>query len=244
MEDKHSYCEITMPNPYVGNDDAAEYLEYYASSSMERDAVHRLHNDGCQRQREARQRIEAQIYPSRPPVVRTQDQLNAFLHRNKEAADRKQRKLLALDRELYGAKAAAAIHLDPARLEHHVKHMYDEQMRKMKRRLAAQAEIRGDRPPSPRELEVKELYSAREAKWRPVAHSPKRQDGKDTLLYDSPRRRSISAGGGSGRGSSAAPLSKEEREAKERYFKKMAKPIRVHEKVPVPPRDGFNVYGK
>ncbi|CUG40397.1 Hypothetical protein, putative [Bodo saltans] len=234
-----------MPNPFVGNDDAADYLEYYASSSMERDAVHRLHNDGCQRQREARQRIEAQVYPSRPPVVRTQDQVNAFLARTKEAADRKQRKLLALDREVYGVKAAATIHLDPARLQTHVKHMYDEQMKKMKRRLAQAAEIRGDRLPSPRELEEREVYMARESKWRPVAHSPKRQDGKETLLYDSPRRRSISAGGGSASGGRlAAPLSKEERDAKERYFKKLAKPLKVHPKVPLTPRDGFNVYAK
>lgn len=234
-----------MPNPFVGNDDAADYLDYYASSSMERDAVQRLHDKGCQRLREARQRVEAQVYPSRPPVIRTQSEVNAFLARNKEAADRKQRNLLALDREIYGGRTSST-HMDPARLEGHVKHMYDEQMKRMRRRLAENALIRGDKPLSPRLAQEKELNAERESKWRPVATSPRRQDGKATLLYDSPRRRSVSAGGPATIGGSArsTSLTREEREAKERYFKKMSKPLKVHPKVEVKPKDGFNVYVK
>lgn len=222
-----------MPNPFVGNDDAADYLDYYASSSMERDAVHRLYADGCKRHREARQRAEAQLYPSRPPVVRTQEQVDEFLKRVKDAAERKQRKQLALEQQLYGPPPTA--HLDPARLEKHVQHMYDEQMKRMRRHRAAAAEIRGDRPPSQRELQEREVNSKRESQWKPVATSPRRQDGKATLVYDSPRRRSASA-------AEKRILTSEERDEKARYFEKLSKPLRVYPKVPRTAKDGFNIY--
>lgn len=224
-----------MPNPYIGNDDAAEYVDYYASSSMERDAVQRLYEEGCQRHREKLRKVEAELYPTRAPVVRSKPQIDAFLERVKKLNDKKRLSLIQRENEIYGQPT---IHMDPARLQGHVKHMYDDQIRKIQRRSHEAAEIRGDRPIPPAAAKEKEFFRERESLWRPVATSPKRMDGKATLIYDSPRRRAVSAAGAPSKRS----LSAEERQRQAHYFSKLSKPLRVHPKVPLQPKDGFNLY--
>lgn len=227
-----------MPNPYVGNEDAAEYLLYFASSTMEKESVHRLYDDGIQKKRSALMKAEAELYPCRAPVVRTKEEIESYLERLRELSARRQRKLVSLEQQLY---PQPALHMDPKKLEAHVKHMYVDQMKRIRRKEAQTALIRGDAvnnvATTKNELQERDVNKEREAKWRPVAASPQRQDGKATLLYDSPRRRAVSASG-------RRKITPEEQKEKQKYFAELAKPLRVYSKVTPKPKDDFNVYVK
>lgn len=70
-----------MPDPYKGNDKAACLLDYYASDRMLRHSVHRLHHQAIQEKKLAIQRIEEEVYPKTPRVVRTPEEMDRYLKR-------------------------------------------------------------------------------------------------------------------------------------------------------------------
>lgn len=218
-----------MPNPFVGNEDAAGYLDYFASSSMERDSVKRLYDEGIHRKREALRKVEADVYPKQQTPVLSNEALTDYLRRVKEAADRRQRKLVTLEQQLYGHPTPL---LGKKELNQHVKHMYDDQVRRRQKRLEALESQRANsaKKSVPQKLAEWEVNREREAKWRPVATSPRREDGKRTMVYESPKR-----------ASSARPVHRDPAESQAR-LNHLSKPLRVFPKCDVKPKDGFNIY--
>lgn len=91
-----------MPNPYKGNDKAAYAVEYFASKSMLRDSVYRLHNRGVFEQQQAIERVEREVYPEVPAVVRSNDEVQHYLEKRvTEEVFRRQQRQAARERQFY-----------------------------------------------------------------------------------------------------------------------------------------------
>jgi hypothetical protein len=226
---------------------------------MERESVNRLYSHGIQRKQSAMLRAEAEVYPSRPPVVRTPQQVTEYVEKVvKPDLERRHRHLVELDRQVYSDPCA----LDPrplsaARLESHVKHMYEDQVNRFRRTREARLKEYGaeDQQQQHRTATVARSASAsggrggiqqldinkeREAKWRPVAASPKR---KDAFLHQKPSHPATGAEQKSpGRGEQRMDL-----EEINKYFARLSKPLRVWPKADAAKRvdlreEGFNLY--
>lgn len=214
-----------MPNPFTGNEQAAEYLQRLASGSLERACVERLHYDGINNRRAAILKVEAEIYPKQPSVRRSSKEVDAYLSKVKEFSARRQRNLIELDQQLYRQPVR---HMDPQSSKAHVKHMHDDQVRRFARHRAerlAHYGITDERPA------VSPTIKERESRWKPVASSPQRDDGRRTLGYLSPNHAK--------RSSSATTRSKDQQE---NYFRKLSKPLRRSEKVEPRGKDDFNLF--
>lgn len=216
-----------MPDPYSGNREAAEYLLKLAAGTNEQACVERLHYEGINSRRSAQLKAEAEMYPTQPAVRRSAPEVEAYLNRVKEFSARRQRNLIEMDQKLY---RQPVLHMDPTASKAHVKHMHDDQVRRFARHRAERMKQYGipeeEPPKSP-------TTKKRESNWRPVACSPKRDDGRRTLGYLSPNnnRRSASQGG-----------TTRTREQQETYFRLLAKPLRRYEKVEPREKDTFNLY--
>ncbi|RNF06131.1 uncharacterized protein Tco025E_07652 [Trypanosoma conorhini] len=171
-----------MPNPYVGNSEAARYVEYYASPRMQRDAVHRLYHKDVRRRQESQRRAEAAVYPSPPRVYRTQkeidDYVNAMVH---EEVFRRQRKLAELEWELY--HPAPTRYLTQQDMERHLRHMYDQQLLRRERREREKRRIFGT-PPAQKEAQERAKFHGLEDNWRPPSLRIKYDDGKQLLVSE------------------------------------------------------------
>ena len=213
-----------MPNPFTGNEQAAEYLLRLSSGSMERACVERLYHDGVNNRRTAVLKAEAEMYPQQPTVRRSAEEVDAYLNKIKEFSARRQRNLIELDQQLYRQPVR---HMDPLASKAHVKHMHDDQVRRFARHRAERLAQYGIKE----EKAVPSALRDRESGWRPVATSPQRDDGRRTLGHLSPNRVK--------RSSSAATRTKEQQE---NYLRRLSKPLRRSEKVEPRGKDDFNLY--
>ncbi|EAN89206.1 hypothetical protein C3747_115g100 [Trypanosoma cruzi] len=172
-----------MPNPYIGNGDAARYVEYYASPRMQRDAVYRLYNEGIQRRQESQRRAEEAVYPSQPRIYRTQkeidDYVNAMVY---SEVFRRQKKLAELEWELYHPTPTR--YLTDQDMAMHVQHMYDQQLRKRERREREKQRLFGMTPIQKKEVQVREKFHELEENWRPPSFHVKYNDGKMLLVSE------------------------------------------------------------
>ena len=251
-----------MPNPNVGNDEAAMYLAYYASKDMEREAVNRLYSASLQKKQSALLRAEAELYPSQPPVVRTQKQVQEYVEQVvKTDLMKRQQHLLEIERQVYhDPRTLDPAPLTPTRLKQHVKHMYQDQVQRFRRaeqnRLkeyglvpehqpmtsAGPASARSSSAVTPGRnrgsagIAEVDANRQREAKWKPVATSPVH---KDVFLHSKPP------------GPPVEPAGSEKHDMRElhEYFERLAKPLRVwqkaeHTKRRDPREEAFNLYPK
>ncbi len=231
------------------------YLSYFASKEMERESVNRLYSHSLQKRQSALLRAEAELYPSQPPVVRTQRQVEEYVEKVvKTDLERRRRHLLELERQVYHDPCAPDPDpLTASKLKSHVKHMYTDQVTRFRRAQEARLKEYGGpgsssvTPARPRSasaggkggLAEVDANKEREAKWRPVATSPKH---KDVFLSSKPPApRKIAEQPSPGRQQDLQELNE--------YFERLAKPLRVWPKVEETKRpdrreEGFNLYPK
>ncbi|KAH9577669.1 hypothetical protein LSM04_004705 [Trypanosoma melophagium] len=180
-----------MPNPYLGNDEAARYVEYFASPRMQRDSVKRLYNTGMERRRESQRRAEEALYPTRPTTYRSQKHIEDYVNEMVYAEMfRRQKKLAELEWDLY--KPSPTRYMTGRELELHVQHMYDQQMRRRQRRERERklrmgiikSESDEITVKQQRALEEQEKIREREEHWRPPSAYMKYHDGDRLLVSE------------------------------------------------------------
>ncbi|KAG8340923.1 hypothetical protein ERJ75_000245900 [Trypanosoma vivax] len=229
-----------MPNPYIGNDEAARFVEYFASLRMLRDSVYRLHTVGQLHQVESRRRARAAIieYSFPPRILRSQREIDG--HVNKmvhEEMLRRQKKLSELAWEIYHPARRRC--MSKAELQTHVHHMYEEQMRLREQRrqqsklnlgILTKEEKEAKTKRGKELMQARELMRQREGNWRTPSAHVKHNDG-DLLLVSqvpiSPMPRS-SPGRSSRDGGS--PLRKGAHIVDMERLKRLAEPLRPRSK--------------
>ncbi|RNF12359.1 hypothetical protein TraAM80_00370 [Trypanosoma rangeli] len=215
-----------MPNPYIGNSDAARYIEYYASPRMQRDAVQRLYHKDMQHRQESQRRAEEAVYPPPPRIYRTQREIDDYVNAmvNKEVF-RRQKKLAELEWELY--------HPTPTRyfteqeMERHVQHMYNQQLRKREHREREKQRLFGVTPIQKKEAQERAKFHELEDNWRPSSLHIKYEDGKQLLVSELAALNAAAA-------PSPATLEREtrsQRHADPERLRLLAQPLRVTPKV-------------
>nr|CCC92648.1 conserved hypothetical protein [Trypanosoma congolense IL3000] len=212
-----------MPNPYYGNDDAARYVEYYASPQMMRDSVHRLHTLSIQRHIDSVRRAEA-LYQRTPPAapVRTKQQIEEHVNQMVYAeVFRRKKKLMELAWNIN--KQVPPRYIKGQELEYQVHRLYKqqvqnlEQRRKERRRrlgILTDEELRGTKRGAKR-LKEREEHRMLESRWRTPSSHSKYNDGEFFLVaeYGSKTR---------------VPASQTENLE---HLSRLAKPLRPREKV-------------
>lgn len=223
-----------MPSPYIGNDDAARYVAYYASPLMQRDTVRRLHDVGVRRREESHRRAEEAAYPSQPRTYRSQkeidDYVNNMVYRE---MFRRQKKLADLECEMYKSKPTR--YLSRQNLETHVQRMYDQQMRRKENRERERLERFGTRATSA-QAGVRGQKGCRdlEERWRPPSAHIKYEDGKMLLVSELAAvhgERSSSCPPSSSADATPKDAANRRRHADLERLRALAKPLRVTPKV-------------
>ncbi|KAK7198208.1 hypothetical protein NESM_000777700 [Novymonas esmeraldas] len=129
-----------MPNPHCGNEEAAAFVNYYASPGMVSSSVNRLYYGGVERRRRAEARAAEEAYPPLPSTRRSPAEMKAFLNdRVQGELLRRQQRRAALQQELYPDPEEPSRHLSGTEMAHHIRHVYDEPL--MVRR-ARESELR------------------------------------------------------------------------------------------------------
>ncbi|ORC92815.1 uncharacterized protein TM35_000021410 [Trypanosoma theileri] len=241
-----------MPNPYLGNDDAARYVEYYASPRMQRDSVRRLYNTGMERRRESLRRAEEALYPTRPTTYRSQKHIEDYVNEMVYAEMfRRQKKLAELEWDLY--KPSPTRYLTGRELEVHVQHMYDQQIRRKQRR-ERELKLRmgiinseGDEISVKQHRTVQERDKNRELEenWRPPSAHIKYNDGEQLLVSELAAIHCERAVPTSFSSNTTTPVRTPSRHVDPGRLELLAKPLRVTPKVRkedplIPP---FRVFG-
>lgn len=129
-----------MPNPHSGNEEAAAYVNYYASPRMVDSSVNRLYYGGVERKKRAEAKAVEEAYPPTPTARRTRAELDAYLLNCVQGELlRRQQHRAALQQELHPDPDEAPHYLTSKELSHHIHHVYDEPL---KVRRAREAELR------------------------------------------------------------------------------------------------------
>ncbi|KEG08438.1 hypothetical protein DQ04_07181000 [Trypanosoma grayi] len=222
-----------MPNPYLGNDDAARYVGYYASSRMQKESVRRLYEDGIQRQQESQRRAEEAVYPSQPRTYRSQKEIDAYVNEMVYAeVFRRQKKLAELELDLY--RPPPTRYLTEQDMEQHVRHMYDQQLRRRERRERERMRRLGlEAASTERErllLQEREINRVREERWRPPSAYMKRDDGK-MLLVSELAAIHVERSASPPTPTTETPKRATSRHTDPRRLQELAKPLRVTPKV-------------
>lgn len=182
-----------MPNPFVGNDEAARYIADLGSKEAMRASVQRLYQEGMQRRREAVRRVEEEVYPPLMPPLRTakEIELHSYAMALEEQQKRRQR-FAELERNVYGAMLKKSP--SPVRDKDIAKRCYDDQVRRLARRDACIKALKqkcgAPLSPTPAEKEEKAKLAQRERKFNPAARKhadPLAEVAKLLLVCDVPQ---------------------------------------------------------
>lgn len=176
-----------MPNPYAGNEEAAAYVEYYASPRMLQESVHRLYHGGIEHKKAVEARLERELYPPVPTPRRSQANIEAYLRTRVEGELlRRQYHRVALQRELTPESMVRTRNMTPAEMQKHVKHMYNDQLKQRRNRREALLQSYGiscDTATSRhRDPEEEAFLHERETKWRWPSGKPSHEDHRCLLV--------------------------------------------------------------
>lgn len=180
-----------MPNPFVGNDEAAAYLVRLGTPAAIAASVTRLHSDGVQRRREAVRRIEAEVYPPQQPPLRSSAEIAAHAQQMaSEETTRRRQRLAEAERAVYGGLRRPLAPVSDAAV---AKRCHDDAVALRARREArvAAMKVKCGEPASPTasERERREQLAARERKFRPAVvahHDPLASASKLVLAREVP----------------------------------------------------------
>ncbi|CCW65018.1 unnamed protein product [Phytomonas sp. EM1] len=175
-----------MPNPYLNNDKAARFVDYYASADMLKESVNRLYYGGIAWKKATEDQAEQMAYPPEPVVFRTQAEIDAYLQQRVYHEQlRRQQRRTALQRELYPEPRVHGRVLSEKELQQHIKHVYNDPIRRQKLRQREIERIFGTERKLntvARTPEDEKVLKALEASWRPPSASPSHRDDNRCLL--------------------------------------------------------------
>lgn len=256
-----------MPNPYVDNERAAAFLEYYASDRMVKRSVDRLYTSGMQQRRLSRLRATLEAYPPQPRTLRTRAEIDAYLQQRVDGELLRRRQRVAeLERVLYPERAPESQPvLTPEELDIHLQKVYAGPLRRRKMREAEIERVFGKSrdpnslalvvpPRSPQRRDSKseegEEKSAaktledymqelkeREAGWRPPSLAPEHADAFLVHDYDL-----LHAASGGKKVTQWRPMTnrrghKMSEQERQQWLSKLSAPVRVNPPVISEPRD-------
>ena len=201
-----------MPNPFVGNQHAAAYVDFYASRDMENAAVDRLYQQGMRHHQLTLKHATAAWKPAQPSVVRSAAEIEAYATKlcDEELKNRRS-SLNELEQQMYPLHQRQLTH---DAMQQHIQHMYADQMTIKQRRAQRRGAMQ--KPPPVANDVVKS-----DSPWKLALRSPPRDDWKPYFSPNPSRKRSIVE--------------------QTDYFKKLARPLRVWPKVEASDM-GFSVY--
>ena len=220
-----------MPNPLTHNDEAAQFVAYYASPAMESDLVRRLHSNAASKKRLEQQNAATKT-AKLPLQTRTPAEIEAYAKQAVyDEMNRRERHKAALEAEMYGALRQG--HKDhfasPSEQEAHLKQLYVDPFNKMVARRAESSAKCTYRHVA------KDVEGGEKERWWRYPNVPEPPfPGRAYLVSDAPLIPSAWRKTG-------VPADLEERR---RRWSALARPLNVTPKVNSDPKPEFTIYSK